>query len=85
MESSEIIRLVIEVLLVVVIIIMGGYATKAKKEVKELIDACKDALADKKITSAELENILKEAKDVSGIVFAIAEIVARRLARKPKP
>ena len=85
MESSEIIRLVIEVLLVVVIIIMGGYAAKAKKEVKELIDVCKDALADKKITATELENILKEAKDVSSIVFAIAKIVADRLARKPKP
>ena len=84
MESSEIIRLVIEVLLGVVIIIMGGYAAKAKKEVKELIDVCKLAVADRKITRVELENILKEAKDVSGIAFAIAKIISDRLARTPK-
>ena len=57
--------IVLPIALTIVVIVIGGYARKLFKELKELIDAIVDAMVDSEITAEELAKIIKEAKRIT--------------------
>ena len=74
MEWQEITLIV----LVVILMLAGGYIKRLTKEIKDLVDAFSEAIADKKITKEELDKILKEADDIRKVILEIAKLVARK-------
>ena len=74
MSIYEIIILV----LMIVLAIAGGKLRAVIKEAHELLDVVDDALADNKISQAELSQIVKEAKDVGTAILAIGSLLVKR-------
>ena len=64
------------IVLVVLLLLCGGFIKRLTKEIKDLVDCFSIAIEDKNITSEELSTIIKEAKDVSSIIVEIIQLVA---------
>ena len=71
-------ELVIGVVLVLILLLAGGYIRKLLKEIKELVDCIVLAIQDDKVDDVELAQIIKEMKDVGAsvkeIIMAIASL-----------
>jgi len=66
------------IVLAIVTLIMGGKLRAVVKESREFFSAVEDALADNKITRAELTRIVKEAKDVGVASRELIGLILRR-------
>ena len=73
MNWEQIILIVLGILL----LIAGGYIRRLVKEIKEFFEVVHSALADRKISSKELALIIKEAKDIKGVISDIVKAVAK--------
>jgi len=71
-------ELVVGVVLVLILLLAGGYIRKLLKEIKELVDCIVLAIEDDKVDDTELAQIIKEMKDVGAsvkeIIMAIASL-----------
>jgi len=74
MDTYEIVILV----LTVVLILVGGYARRVVKELKDLVDVTSLAIQDNKITRHELKDILKEGADVKTAFIEIASLFSKK-------
>ena len=69
----------IAVLVLMICLAFAGGKIKALiKESHELLDVIDDALADNKISQAELSAIVKEAKDVGTAILSIGNLLVKR-------
>ena len=69
----------IAVLVLMICLALAGGKIKALiKESHELLDVIDDALADNKISQAELSAIVKEAKDVGTAILSIGNLLVKR-------
>lgn len=68
------------IVVTILLLIAGGHIKLLAKEMKELISVIHLALEDGGITKAELEAIVKEAKDVHKVVKGILGLLARKQA-----
>ena len=69
----------IAVLVLMICLAFAGGKIKALiKEAHELLDVIDDALADNKISQAELSAIVKEAKDVGTAILSIGSLLVKR-------
>ena len=73
MNWEQIILIVLGILL----LIAGGYIRRLVKEIKEFFEVVHSALEDRKISSKELALIIKEAKDIKGVISDIVKAVAK--------
>ena len=64
--------------LMICLAISGGKIKALIKEAHELLTVIDDALADNKISQAELSVIVKEAKDVGTAILAIGSLLVKR-------
>uniref|UniRef100_A0A6M3J9A4 Uncharacterized protein n=1 Tax=viral metagenome TaxID=1070528 RepID=A0A6M3J9A4_9ZZZZ len=69
----------IAVLVLMICLALAGGKIKALiKESHELLEVIDDALADNKISQAELSAIVKEAKDVGTAILSIGSLLVKR-------
>ena len=73
MNWEQIILIVLGILL----LIAGGYIRRLVKEIKEFFEVVHSTLEDRKISSKELALIIKEAKDIKGVISDIVKAVAK--------
>jgi len=72
MEWQEIALIVVLVLLV----LAGGYIKRLSKAIKELINCFDEALQDDQITKEEWSRIFERGKNVFRVIAEIAQLVA---------
>ncbi len=67
----------IPIILMVLLLIAGGYIRKLVKEIHEFFSVLNQAIADGDITPAEMVKIIKEAKDVKDAIISIVKAVQK--------
>jgi len=64
-------QLVIMLVMGALLLVAGGWIKKLSTELKELVDAFAQAIEDGDMTSAELSQIIREARDVKDVIVGI--------------
>lgn len=78
----ELIALIIITLL---LLVAGGYIKRLTREVKDLVDVFSAAIDDRKISRVELEQIVKEAREVGACAKDIITAVTGLIIKKRNP
>ena len=73
--SWEIVAIVIGAL---VVLVESGVLAKLYKESKEFVDVLRQALADRRITAEEFEQILDEFDDIPAVLTEIYKLLRRK-------
>ena len=71
-------EIVIPIILMVLLLIAGGYIRKLVKEIHEFFSVLNQAISDGDITPEEMIQILKEAKDVKNAIMEIVKAINKR-------
>ena len=69
---------IVLIVAVVLLLLCGGYIKRLTKEIKDLVDCFSTAIEDDEITKEELDKIIKEAKDVGGVITEILKLIATK-------
>ena len=71
-------QMIILTILVVLLLLAGGYIKRLLAEIKGLVDCFIEAIEDDNITKEELKDIIREASDVKSIIVEMLELVIRK-------
>jgi len=74
-------QIVTMIVLFVLLLLASGWIKRLTKEVKDVVDAFSAAIQDDEVTKEELNGIVKEARDVAGMVAELIWVVARKFNR----
>jgi len=61
------------IVLVVALLVASGFIKRLTTQLKELLDCFSEAIQDDRITKEEWDSILKEGKDVVGVIAEISK------------
>ena len=66
------------IILVVLLLLAGGYIKRLMKEIKDLVSCFTEAIQDDNISKEELAQIIKEAKEARDVIVEIVQLVIRK-------
>ncbi len=70
-------QIYVPIILMVLLLIAGGYIRKLIKEIHEFFSVLNQAVADGDITPTEMIKIIKEAKDVKDAIISIVKAIQK--------